>query len=405
MKKDVILRHPKGAEETSKNCRNWIWIDSVAFGDLTMTSLILALTAALLLAGCTTRAKPDIKTKDVLRSVFVEKGPKIDGKGKDPVWKEAPERLIKTKNGPNLKIKSVYTDKRIYFLVSWNDVTPRDGALWWEFDGKEWYRNYETDDKISFIWNIDHSLPLFDEEGCSALCHKVPNGQGMSMYLTGKKTAEGPWPGIKWKGDAWKWAPGVMNLKMTVDDGIFAAPPEAREHPELTDVVVSRLIFDGGDAGTKQWFTRNPNAATEEEKARGIEKPAFMPRSGYDLSKNPFPNMRDMVPITDYSKFKAGDRLPMMLYFDLTSEKNRKDFPQGKPSGSRVDLTGKGTYSDGAYTLEFERLLNTGYVDDVRFRTQPGTAVAENVFGIAVFDDTRFNHATSGPVTLILEPK
>jgi hypothetical protein len=358
-----------------------------------------------LLAGCNQREKTvKVKTKNVVKAVFVDKAPELDGKSNDAVWTKAPESVITLKGGTDARIKSVYTQKMIYFLVSWDDTTPQSGVLWWEYNGTEWHRNYDTDDKVSFIWNIDHSLPLFDTKGCEAICHQLPDSDQASMTITGNKTNGKPWPGIDWKGDAWKWAPGIMNEKNIVDDGIFAAPSEARKRPELTTVVESRLIFDGGDSGTKQWFTRNPNAATEEEKAQDIEKPAYMPKLGYDLSKNPFPNQRDMIPITDYSVFKAGDKLPMMLYFDFTSEKNIKDFPEGKPTGSRVDLSGKGVYAETTYTLEFGRKLNTGHDDDVQFHPEADRTVADNIFAVAIFNDSRFKHAISGPVTLILEP-
>jgi hypothetical protein len=287
--------------------------------------------------------------------------------------------------------------------VTWQDTAPQTGVLWWEYDGIKWTRNYDTDDKISFFWNINKSIPGFDTLGCSVLCHKDANGK-FRLGLAGQRTPDGPWPGIHYMADAWKWAPGVMNLKDTVDDGIFAAPKEARERPETVNSVVVSLVFDGGDAGTKQWFTRNPNAATPEEKAQGITKPAYMPKPGYDLSKNPFPNMKDMVPITDYSIFKAGDKLPMMVYFDLSSVKNKVDFPEGHPSGSRMDIVGRGVWADDMYTLEFGRKLDTGNADDVQFKLDNNKQVADNVFSLALFNDTRFDHTISGPVTLVLVP-
>ncbi len=370
----------------------------------------MILVIMLAVTGCSTNKKtsttfPDVKapTELTVKSIKVGQAPQLDGRGDDAVWRKAPAASIPTKGGPAAVIKSVYTKDSLFFLVTWKDTTPQTGVLWWEYDGQKWTRNYDTDDKISFIWNINRSIPGFDKLGCSVICHKDSKGKDW-MILTGRRTEEGPWPGINYMADAWKWAPGIMNEKNTVDDGLFSAPKEARRRPETTDMVTLSLVFDGGDEGTKQWFTRNPNAATAEEKAQGIIKPAFRPRPGYDLSKNPFPNMKDMVPITDYSIFKAGDKVPMMVYFDLTDEKNKQDFPGGRPSGSRMDITGRGGWADNKYTLEFGRKLDTKHGDDVQFKPDPDKPTAVNVFGLALFNDTRFNHTVSSPVTLILEP-
>lgn|GEM_PF-2123882 len=363
-----------------------------------------------ILVGCTSnkaanKATGNVKapTELIVKSVKVDKGPKLNADGNDEVWKNAPAANISTRGGPDAVIRSVYTKDSVYFLVTWKDTTPQTGVLWWEYDGQKWTRNYDTDDKIGFIWNMNNSIPGFDKLGCSAICHKDSKGKDW-MIVTGQRTEEGPWPGIGYMADAWKWAPGIMNEKNTVDDGLFSAPKEARQRPETTNMVTLSLVFDGGDEGTKQWFTRNPNAATAEEKAQGVVKPAYTPRPGYDLSKNPFPNMKDMVPITDYSIFNAGDKLPMMVYFDLTNEKNKEDFPEGRPSGSRMDIVGRGVWSDNKYTLEFGRKLDTKHGDDVQFKPDPDKPVAVNVFGLALFNDTRFNHTISSPVTLILEP-
>lgn len=371
----------------------------------TIMLLVLIQLSLVIFGGCAKQASP-VKTPTKLKvtSIRVEAAPKMDADAKDAAWKKAPVSKIATKDGATVELRSVHTADDIYFLAEWPDKTPQTGVLWWEFDGKKWTRNYDTDDKISFFWNINNSVPGFDKNGCVVTCHLGKQGSTMQILTSRTLDLKADWPGVNWMADAWKWAPGIMDSKAIVDDGLFAAPKETRARPETADSAIISLVFDGGDEGTKQWFTRNPNAASVEEKAQGISKPAFMPRPGYDLTKDPFPNMRDMVQITDYSIFKAGDKLPMMVYFDLTNEKNKKDFPGGKPSGSRMDLSGKGKWNDGGYILEFGRKLDTGHGDDVQFRIKEGEAVASNVFGLAIFNDTRFGHNVSNGVTLVLEP-
>jgi hypothetical protein len=374
------------------------------------------LIVALFLAGCVTKTTTfKAPTKLVVKAVKVNSAPTLDGRGNDAVWKQASPTLIPTQNGLGATMQAVYTDTMIYFLVKWRDATPKDGRLWWVYDGAKWTSTLEQDDKLAFLWNMNHSIKDFDKTGCQAVCHAGPEGRD-EMAIFGASSPDKIWPGYKQMADAWKWAPGVMQEKHVVDDGLFSAGQAALANPELQRQFELSLLFDGGDAGTKQWWTRNPNAGEslgggsgykdEADEAPGSFRPAYAPRPGFDLNKHPFPNMRDMVPITDYSTFKPGDKLPMIVYFDLTTEKNKMDFPQGKPSGSRVDLSGQGTYDKAAlaYTLEFGRALDTKHNDDVQFHPSPNKAVAENVFGLAVFDDTRFNHSVSEPVTLVLEP-
>lgn len=376
--------------------------------------MLLLLILVITFIGCGKKVVPvKISTKLAVHAVNVETAPKLDGKGNDSVWRRAPVAFIPAKDGMGATIKSVYTDTMIYFLVSWKDATPQTGRLYWVYDGQKWTSNLEQDDKISFIWNMNHSVQGFDKTGCQALCHNYDGHD--TMQIKGRSAPGKVWPGYKQMADAWKWAPGVMNEKHVVDDGLFSAGREALARPDIQQSFDLKLLFDGGDQGTKQWWTRNPNAGEGEgggeeaaaNEAPGSYRPAYMPRPGFNLDKNPFPNMRDMVPITDYSIFKAGDKLPMILYFDLTSEKNLKDFPEGQPSGSRVDISGFATYSSTgmAYTLEFGRKLDTKHPDDTQFRPKSGETVADNVFGLAIFNDTRFNHSVSGPVTLVLEPR
>lgn len=362
--------------------------------------LLFCSSALLLLIGCAKKPpEVTVKTKDSVRSVYVEDEPRLDGAGADPVWRRAPEASIAVDGGAAVKLKSVYTKERIFFLASWTDATPKDGAMYWEFDGVEWNKSWEEDDKIAFIWNINHSINDFDKQGCRSVCHKGADGR-FHMAESGPNTGGKIWPGARQKGDAWKWAPGVMNQVDVVDDGIFGLPPDVM-NPELASATNLVLIFDGGDGGTKQWWTRNPNGA-----AQGQPKhPAFVLKPDLKFETTPFPNQRDLIPWDDTMAWKAGDKVPLIMYFDLTSDKNRADFPEGKPSGSRVDITGHAVWSTAAYTLEFARKLNTAHIDDVQFRPEDDRTVAENVFGIALFNDTRLEHSVTGPVTLVLEAR
>lgn len=339
------------------------------------------------------QAKPE---KPAVRAVYSKSAPKIDGQGKDKTWSGLTQAVIPTKGGAAARIKSVYTKDRIYFLVSWPDKTPQDGKLYWGFDGTRWERHYEPDDKIALLWNINHSVKGFDQQGCQAVCH---NGQ---MAIEGQNMGGGKiWAGYKQKADAWKWAPGVMQVVRVVDDGTFGVDDAFLEHPRSFSVARLYLRFDNGDKGTKQYFTRNPRSKTV---GSGEDPyPAFKLKPGLTFESTPFPNQSQMEEITDYSVFKAGDKIPLLMFFDLKASYNKERFPQGKPAGSRVDIKGYGAWKDGWWTLEFERKLNTGHDDDVQFVSKRGDLISGNIFDLALFDDTRFGHTTSGSVRLVLE--
>jgi len=52
-----------------------------------------------------------------------------------------------------------------------------------------------------------------------------------------------------------------------------------------------------------------------------------------------------------------------------------------KPSGSRADITAKGNWHKGVWTIEFSRALQTGNKDDVQFNTK-----AEYLFGVSRYE-------------------
>ena len=81
----------------------------------------------------------------------------------------------------------------------------------------------------------------------------------------------------------------------------------------------------------------------------------------------------------------AGDRIPR--YIART------------PSGSMADVTAKGSWKDGFWTVEFSRRLSTGDPADVVF--MPGR---DTYFSLAVFNNREgIDHSTSKEFTLKLE--
>ena len=73
---------------------------------------------------------------------------------------------------------------------------------------------------------------------------------------------------------------------------------------------------------------------------------------------------------------------------------------QPDPFGSVADVTAKGKWADGFWTVEFMRKFDTGHDDDVQFELDKPIKGA-----IAVFDNAEaYHHSTSGTITFRFEP-
>jgi len=77
--------------------------------------------------------------------------------------------------------------------------------------------------------------------------------------------------------------------------------------------------------------------------------------------------MKEAIQITDYSIFKAGDRIPALLL--------------KQPTGSRYDVKASSHYADGRWTVMLSRRLDTGHDHDVVFNP-----LRHYSFAMALFD-------------------
>ena len=81
----------------------------------------------------------------------------------------------------------------------------------------------------------------------------------------------------------------------------------------------------------------------------------------------------------------SGDRVPQYL--------------PGRPSGSAADVRAKGKWSDGRWTLELSRRLNTGHDDDTPLDTTRSYKMA-----VAAFNFTGDMDKASGVIVLSFSP-
>ena len=69
----------------------------------------------------------------------------------------------------------------------------------------------------------------------------------------------------------------------------------------------------------------------------------------------------------------------------------------GEPSGSAADVRGKGRWTNGRWTVELSRKLNTGYADDTTFDT-----ARTYKMGVAIFDRSEdIDHLVSDMIELV----
>jgi hypothetical protein len=333
----------------------------------------------LILTGCGKGAGTNL-ARPVLTAVRTGSIPTIDGIQEKSAWAAAPETAIKTKNGPTVKMKAVYTGSKICFTATWPDITKNDIQKVWTYSDGAWHSG-SPDDSFAVLWNINDSISGFNESGCDILCHKTGNpGHSLTMDITGPPPSRKLWSGRNQKGDMWDLSLGISNVKGTVSDFAFAINDAYLKSPASIRPKIARR--DDKFSGSAPW---QKNAAFDS--ATGRELPVFKYANGLSLASTPYPALKQMTPINADSQFKEGDQLPYMM------------FSPGSVlwQGSKNDMRGKAVWKNGRWTLEIERKLNTGEDDDVKFNPSGGL---DYVFALAIFNATVLGHTPSEPVTL-----
>jgi hypothetical protein len=346
-------------------------------------SVILAI--SVLFTGCQdNKAAPKPPTSRVLKAAIATGAPVIDGKADDAFWRQA-KPLTVDAGGPELTMKMAVSGDMIYTLLSWNDATNDNIDEVWEFDGTTWKKG-PIDDAVAMFWNIGGSIKGFDKKGCRIVCHQGDHPP--TMAIDGPLTPDGKlWPGIKQRGDIWDMSLAISNVRGAGNDYYFSVEKTYLKHPSTLQPVIKSRHDD---------FTAKAPLELNEVIV-GNEKmgvPRWRLKPGLTVENAPYPQLDQVEEISDYSIFRAGDRIPYIIFHPL-------DTPWG---GSRDDLKAKGIWQDGRWTVEFARKLNTGHNDDIRFKATPGET-RYYVFDVAVFDRSIVKHTSTGPISLEITGK
>jgi len=294
----------------------------------------------------------------------------LDGKA-DKAWAGAKEITVTVDELPyepnngykgmqetDVKIKSLYDDKYIYFFVTYKDPTKSlerfpwvkqaDGS-WKKLANKDstGHDNTYYEDKFAMWWNI--STKGFADDGCMIACHLNEPGDKSA----GRKYTAADGETI----DMWH-AKYVRSLPMGMFDDQYV--------DNTKDPKKNKNWGRKGDTG-KGGYKNNDNADKSA--------PAFMNINASAHEKY-FVIPSKKVPFVD--TFKAGDVVPGI---DI------------KPMmGGRADILSRNHHENGVWTLEVMRALKTegenADTQDVQFTDKSKVYP----FGVAVFDNSQINH-------------
>jgi hypothetical protein len=312
-----------------------------------------------------------------LGSYKVETAPVLDGE-LDALWADATEIVVEVTDGANMgetdvTIKSVYTDDMVYFYVTYEDPTQsffrspwekQEDGSWVTFkdpNDKGGDNNVFYEDKMSFIWNIDNSIPDFNTKGCYTACHE---GQDEEYKPYGNKSTDEEGQ----LGDIWHWK-SVRNIGQ-LDDQYLDSTQFSLD---------TKSAGRHGDPKDGGGYVNNKN---EDGTAPLWMAPADAPKDG-----SPGYILASEALDFDDSLFVAGDIIPGITKAPF--------------EGDRGNISAGWMYVDGAWVIEIGRAFETGSMYDVQW----SDLTAEYYFGVAVFDNAQVRHATQeGVNVLIFQP-
>lgn len=303
---------------------------------------------------------------------------------------------------PSVKMRSMYDDNNIYFLVEWADPTQSLKRSPWYFNPttQRWaqelgtfdfttspYRPPYYEDKIAFLWNINSSVSGWNNGTCYKSCHTgLPSADGSSRHFTNFPTE---------KIDMWHWKSvrGGVNAGFQVHDqyqdntypngrkgdpgiDVYQNNTQTLNQPGIGNVSVPKYIIPGrNDYG---WIMNSEVTAGTAKLVTAVAANGVLTLSDATTID---PNVG-----TDYQRIGAGvgpKAIPGITLNDSYT-------------GSAGDITCKGNYTGSGWALEFKRALKTAdTIYDIDF-----SSLADQYFGFAVFENAQIAHSIKSNLVL-----
>lgn len=343
--------------------------------------------------------------KPTLTVATVTTAPTVDGAGTDVAWSSATALTLLAGDGmttldcvkchshqgttQSVTLKAVKDSTNIYFLVSWADSDASLTRGGWEYTGDATTASWQavsgqSEDRVGFFFPIGTIAGTFPGQTCMAKCHTTDisgvNGLEDEVFLTTGKA------------DMWQMKAN-RSLGVTSGQILSALTVNGTTHEvtagsfELIGFIDDKYVgqFDAtndvdggrfGDSGSKTYFSRNRNSA--QDAPLYIEtgtNPAdyvdamFITQAEIDSG--------EAVLVSGLSAAQQNTAWGVYNAFGAVPPERLVD----DPAGSRGDVVQAAHWTNGTWTTEIKRALNTGNSDDVVFST--GT----HTFGIALMDN------------------
>jgi cytochrome b subunit of formate dehydrogenase len=358
---------------------------------------------AVILAGAVAL---DFGTRDALIVSQAKELPVLDGNLDDPVWQNAKPVFVVTQQGSNLngtgestvEVRAVQVGDKIAFAFRWEDGTRslKRHPLVKRADGWHMLNNRaEMSDETAY----------YEDKFSVAFSRTDAFGGGGSTHMgpkpLGNKPAAFHGRGLHYTTDGslldvWQWKAARGGMLGKVDDMWFGTPLEPNK---------------GQAAGKKRY---SAGYGADEGKSFYVYNYVGSPDTGYKgtvgVKRLPidYKETAAQMGVVDLSveASDAEDSQWWMFEAESVPYSTEKDTEipvgtvipgvliQGEYSGSRADLSGGSKWSDGYWTLEVVRDMNTGHDQDL--------AMEDGLFvWLSVFDHNQTRHTRhSRPVRL-----
>lgn len=326
-----------------------------------------------------------------LVAVSVDTAPILDGAADDAAWADAPELTISVSGGYNnygtdARLKAVYTADSVFFLLTYEDPTmsffrspwqKQEDGSWKQVkdpDDKGGDNNLYYEDKFALIWNINNSITNFNTSGCFSACHAGENGD-LKPYGNKYTASEGE------TGDIWHWK-SIRNDGQIDDqylDWTRFDSEKAKEAGRKSDAKDSGGYFDN--------IATMPDPTDASKTVPDKSKPGFTSAT-IDMTTGAPGYILDSEKVAlDQATLDAlpvGAYLPAIIKSPIV--------------GDRGDISAAWQWSDGVWTIEFGRKLDTNSATDVQFTD----LTAQYYFGLAIFENAQVRHAFENSVSFLV---
>jgi hypothetical protein len=268
-----------------------------------------------------------------------------------------------TGNSFPVTIKSVVSSQNIYFLVQYSDPSPNYFSQPLHFHGglpstsANWTIDETTyEDGVSLIFEDPAHQGLtrsktFSTDGCTMLCHTISTSQWM----------KGMFAENDGRYDLWYWHAGKGNGSGYADDKISIGDPNFGIIKDDDNAEIYHYNVISDNPGYEPYLIAGGANRNLDEKFFIAEETAV-----------PFTNNLTLNPVTQKS-WAVDDIVPS---FTLA-------IPQD-PSNDYLDVRAKGYYSNGTWTVKFQRKLNTGGSDHLDTQFASGN---EYLFSFAIHNN------------------